>query len=155
MTTAPQRCPENSGGPEGPRLRTCGVFTLLQPRQSFPSVLSLPSFLRPDRVISLPPLPAFLPLLSFTRAGLLVGASLLVGLMAPRALAEGIDRVAWLQGCWETSDAKVVFENAAHDFPQRVGYESTGADQLLKWVEGSVNGRERRIEFAYRRVACP
>jgi hypothetical protein len=134
--------------------------------------------------------------------------------------AQGIDRVAWLQGCWEmtsgnrvveeawtrprggimlgvgrttrdgtlveyetvllrqdgdtlayeahpsgqpsatftareASDSKVVFENAAHDFPQRVGYERTGAEQLLAWVEGSINGRERRIEFAYRRVACP
>jgi len=55
----------------------------------------------------------------------------------------------------EASDSRVVFENATHDFPQRVGYERAGADQLLAWVEGSINGRERRIEFAYRRVACP
>ena len=48
----------------------------------------------------------------------------------------------------------VVFENAAHDFPQRVGYTRDG-DSLLAWVEGASNGKSRRVEFPYRRVACP
>jgi hypothetical protein len=48
----------------------------------------------------------------------------------------------------------VVFENAAHDFPQRVGYKRDG-DSLLAWVEGTTNGKSRRVEFPYRRVACP
>jgi hypothetical protein len=49
---------------------------------------------------------------------------------------------------------EVVFENAAHDFPQRVGYRRTGADGLLAWIEGSSGGQQRRIEFPYHRVAC-
>jgi hypothetical protein len=54
----------------------------------------------------------------------------------------------------EATDARVVFENPDHDFPQRVGYERQGVDGLLAWIEGSQNGRTRRVEFPYRRVAC-
>lgn len=49
----------------------------------------------------------------------------------------------------------VVFENPAHDFPQRIGYERKTADSLTAWVEGPQNGRTRRIEFAYQRAQCP
>jgi hypothetical protein len=49
----------------------------------------------------------------------------------------------------------VVFENPAHDFPQRIGYERKSADSLTAWVEGLQNGRTRRIEFAYQRAQCP
>jgi hypothetical protein len=52
------------------------------------------------------------------------------------------------------SGREVVFEDPTHDFPQRVGYRSTGPGQLLAWVEGTVNGKARRIEFAYRLVNC-
>lgn len=134
--------------------------------------------------------------------------------------ASGVDRLAWLQGCWEAaspqrtieehwmaprgggmlgmsrtvrggrltghelvvlrerdgrlvyqahpsgqpaaefplqtiSDSVVVFEDPQHDFPQRIGYRRSAADSLLAWIEGTVNGQERRIEFRYRRVACP
>ena len=48
----------------------------------------------------------------------------------------------------------VVFENLAHDFPQRIGYEAQGGDALLAWTEGPVNGQVKRVEFHYRRVAC-
>ena len=54
----------------------------------------------------------------------------------------------------EATDTRVVFENREHDFPQRVGYERQGVDGLLAWVEGTQNGRTRRIEFPYRRVTC-
>ena len=132
--------------------------------------------------------------------------------------AEGIQRLAWLQGCWEAvsadgrveeqwmaprggsmvgsgrtvrgeklveyelvviredgdalvyqahpsgqpsaefrstsvSDGRVVFENPGHDFPQRIGYERQGAS-LQAWVEGSKDGRTRRIDFPYRRTIC-
>jgi len=49
---------------------------------------------------------------------------------------------------------EVVFEDPAHDFPQRVGYKSTGPGQLLAWVEGTSGGKTRRIEFPYRAVNC-
>jgi len=49
---------------------------------------------------------------------------------------------------------EVVFEDPTHDFPQRVGYKSTGPGQLLAWVEGTSGGRTRRVEFAYRTVNC-
>jgi len=53
------------------------------------------------------------------------------------------------------SDSMVVFENAAHDFPQRVGYRRVGNDSLLAWIEGSVQGTARRVEFSYARARCP
>lgn len=52
------------------------------------------------------------------------------------------------------SDSSVVFENAAHDFPQRVGYRRVGTDSLVAWVEGPMEGQNRRIEFPYRRTDC-
>ncbi len=52
-------------------------------------------------------------------------------------------------------DGEVLFENPTHDFPQRVGYRRDGPDALLAWIEGTRNGQPRRVEFSYRRVACP
>jgi hypothetical protein len=52
-------------------------------------------------------------------------------------------------------DGEVLFENPAHDFPQRVGYRRDGPDGLLAWIEGTRNGQVRRVEFPYRRVSCP
>jgi hypothetical protein len=50
--------------------------------------------------------------------------------------------------------ARVVFANAAHDFPQRVVYRRAGADSLLARVEGTVAGRARARDFAYARARC-
>jgi len=50
---------------------------------------------------------------------------------------------------------KVVFENKAHDFPNRVIYELRGRDELVGSIEGSSNGRDKRIEFPMKRTACP
>jgi hypothetical protein len=52
------------------------------------------------------------------------------------------------------SDTSVVFENAAHDFPQRVGYKRNGADALDAWIEGQANGKSRRVDFSYQRARC-
>jgi hypothetical protein len=54
-----------------------------------------------------------------------------------------------------TSDTLVVFENAAHDFPQRVIYRKRGADSLIARIEGNMNGQARGIDFGYARVRCP
>jgi len=51
------------------------------------------------------------------------------------------------------TENEVVFENPAHDFPQRVGYRRD-KDSLLAWIEGTAGGKLRRVEFPYRRVAC-
>lgn len=51
-------------------------------------------------------------------------------------------------------DESATFENAAHDFPQRIGYRRHG-DRLDAWIEGTLDGRTQRAEFPYARVACP
>jgi hypothetical protein len=52
------------------------------------------------------------------------------------------------------TDVEVVFENPAHDFPQRVGYRRDGADGLVGWIDGVREGKPRKVEFPYRRTAC-
>jgi len=53
------------------------------------------------------------------------------------------------------TDDEIVFENLAHDFPQRVRYRRVGADSLLARIEGTMGGRERSVDFSYGRVRCP
>lgn len=51
------------------------------------------------------------------------------------------------------SEKSIVFENLAHDFPQRVAYELVNDDSLLAWIEGpGKDGKTKRIQFPYRRV---
>jgi uncharacterized protein DUF6265 len=50
---------------------------------------------------------------------------------------------------------EVVFENKAHDFPQRVRYRNDGKDALFARVEGLEKGQAKGEDFPYRRVACP
>jgi hypothetical protein len=56
------------------------------------------------------------------------------------------------------ADQRVVFENPAHDFPQRIIYERDG-DVMVARIEGPMNGREEAIEWRFRRAApnarCP
>jgi hypothetical protein len=54
-----------------------------------------------------------------------------------------------------TSDTLVIFENAAHDFPQRIIYRKRGTDSLVARIEGKMNGQARGIDFGYARVRCP
>lgn len=51
-------------------------------------------------------------------------------------------------------DAEVVFENPAHDFPQRISYRRQGADALLARIEGQLKGVARQRDFPMRRVSC-
>ena len=53
-----------------------------------------------------------------------------------------------------TSDTLVVFENTAHDFPQRIIYRKRGADSLIARIEGMMNGQARGIDFPYARARC-
>lgn len=49
---------------------------------------------------------------------------------------------------------EVVFENAGHDFPQRVAYRRDGADRVVGRIEGRSGGKDKVIEFPLRRVGC-
>jgi hypothetical protein len=52
---------------------------------------------------------------------------------------------------WSATEA--VFENLAHDFPQRIIYTLADAHTLNAAIEGTRNGELRRVEFPYQRVA--
>lgn len=52
----------------------------------------------------------------------------------------------------KTAD-EVVFENPKHDFPQRIRYRLKG-DTLHARIEGTINGKERAIDFPYQRASC-
>lgn len=49
----------------------------------------------------------------------------------------------------------VVFENPAHDFPQRVIYRRDGAARIAARIEGpGADGASRGIDFPLQRVSC-
>jgi hypothetical protein len=52
------------------------------------------------------------------------------------------------------SAEELVFEDAAHDFPQKIRYRRIGTDSLLARVEGDRNGRQPPIDYAFKRVGC-
>jgi hypothetical protein len=80
-----------------------------------------------------------------------------------RAAGEQLTYVAVPSGQRETafpstqvSDTLLVFENLAHDFPQRILYRRRGTDSLVARIEGpGPNNSTRGIDFPMRRVACP
>jgi hypothetical protein len=51
-------------------------------------------------------------------------------------------------------EREVVFENATHDFPQRVGYRLGDDGTLMAWIEGTRGGAVKRIAFPMRRASC-
>lgn len=53
----------------------------------------------------------------------------------------------------KASANEIVFENPAHDFPQRVIYKLSG-DRLDARVEGTMNGKLRGMDFPYTRAKC-
>ena len=55
----------------------------------------------------------------------------------------------------ELTDSTVVFENKAHDYPQRVGYRLAADGHLAAWIDGVSQGKARRVDFPYERVPCP
>lgn len=50
---------------------------------------------------------------------------------------------------------EIVFENKAHDFPQKITYRSPGPDRLHAAIQGPINGTLRTIEFTYNRCEAP
>ena len=54
----------------------------------------------------------------------------------------------------KASGAEAVFENPAHDFPQRVIYRRDGDAVLNARIEGTAGGKLKGIDFPMRRQAC-
>ncbi len=53
------------------------------------------------------------------------------------------------------SAREVVFENPAHDFPQRIIYRLQPDGNIGARIEGTDKGQTRGIDFPMKRVACP
>jgi hypothetical protein len=45
-----------------------------------------------------------------------------------------------------------IFENAEHDYPNKIGYRLVGKDKLLVWIEGIQNGKQAKSEWAMRKI---
>ena len=54
----------------------------------------------------------------------------------------------------ELTDTSLVFENTAHDFPQRISYRRRGADSIVAAIEGPGPNGVRRISFGFLRTTC-
>lgn len=52
------------------------------------------------------------------------------------------------------SDTLLVFENPAHDFPQKLVYHRSGADSVLVGVFGAVGDRQPAFEVPLERIGC-
>jgi hypothetical protein len=52
----------------------------------------------------------------------------------------------------ESSATRLVFENPAHDYPQRIIYWRDGPDVLMARIEGKVGGKERSQQWRFVRV---
>jgi hypothetical protein len=53
----------------------------------------------------------------------------------------------------EITTDSVVFEEPAHDFPQRILYRRADANTLVARIEGQINGQSRAVDYPYKR--CP
>ncbi|MES2899681.1 MAG: DUF6265 family protein [Pseudomonadota bacterium] len=51
-------------------------------------------------------------------------------------------------------DVEFVFENAAHDFPQRIIYRRAGDTAMNARIEGMVKGKPKGIDFPMKRISC-
>ncbi len=47
---------------------------------------------------------------------------------------------------------RLIFENSAHDFPQRITYQMVSQDSLIAEISGLINGEHHAQEFPMRRV---
>ena len=54
----------------------------------------------------------------------------------------------------DLTESSVVFENAAHDFPQRIIYRLNGDGSVAARIEGEQGGRPRGVDFPMRRADC-
>ena len=54
----------------------------------------------------------------------------------------------------KSTNGAFVFENAAHDFPQRVIYRQEKNGDLAGRIEGKNNGKEMGFDFPMKRTGC-
>lgn len=52
------------------------------------------------------------------------------------------------------SPKEVVFENREHDFPQRIIYSLKNDNNLDGRIEGTIDGRRKRVDFPMTRISC-
>lgn len=53
------------------------------------------------------------------------------------------------------NNGELIFENAAHDFPQRILYKQKAANIMYARIEGTQDGLGRQEEFEYNKVMVP
>ena len=53
-----------------------------------------------------------------------------------------------------SAPGELVFEDPAHDFPQRVIYRLVEPDRLHARIEGTVKGEDRWVDFHMKRAEC-
>lgn len=53
-----------------------------------------------------------------------------------------------------TSDTLAVFENPAHDFPQRIAYRRLSADSIVARISAERDGKTRGMDIRMKRVSC-
>jgi hypothetical protein len=51
-------------------------------------------------------------------------------------------------------DATFIFEDLAHDFPQRVIYRPDGEHGMMARIEGMSKGKLKGIDFPMKRISC-
>jgi hypothetical protein len=52
------------------------------------------------------------------------------------------------------SATELIFENPAHDFPQRIIYKQSGKDSLIARIEGVNQGKQQGFDYPMKRVSC-
>jgi hypothetical protein len=52
-------------------------------------------------------------------------------------------------------ERRAIFENATHDFPQRILYSSSSDGGLIARVEGNEKGQVKSLEWKMRHIPCP
>jgi hypothetical protein len=52
----------------------------------------------------------------------------------------------------QASENRLVFENPAHDFPQKITYTRITGDSLLAEISGTINSEEKSQQFPMTRV---
>ena len=50
-----------------------------------------------------------------------------------------------------TGDTVFTFENKIHDFPKRISYTNPVKDSIHAWIEGEIDGENRKVDFRFKR----